>query len=44
LDRLKKQGLLERSPNPRRGQLAYFLTQRGRARLAYLQKTLGSSR
>ena len=43
LDRLKKQGLVERNPNPRRGQLAYFLTHRGQARLSYLQKTLGPS-
>ena len=44
LDRLRKQGLLERIPSPRRGQLAYCLTQRGVDRLAYLQKTLASSR
>jgi DNA-binding IclR family transcriptional regulator len=44
LDRLKQQGLLKRSPNPRRGQLAYCLTQRGQARLWYLQKTWASSR
>lgn len=45
LDRLKKQGLIERNLNPRRGQLAYRLTQRGQGRLAYLQrKTLASSR
>lgn len=44
LDRLRKQGLLVKSPNPRRGQLAYCLTQRGQGRLAYLQKTLASSR
>lgn len=44
LDRLRKQGLLVRSPDPRRGQLAYSLTQRGQGRLAYLQKTLASSR
>jgi DNA-binding PadR family transcriptional regulator len=44
LDRLKKQGLVERNPNPRRGQLAYRLTQRGQARLAYLQRTPASSR
>ncbi len=44
LDRLNKQGLLERTPNARRGQLAYCLTQRGQARLAYLQTILASSR
>ncbi len=44
LDRLRKQGLLMRSPNPRRGQLAYCLTQRGQGRLAYLQKALTPSR
>jgi DNA-binding IclR family transcriptional regulator len=44
LDRLKKQGLVERNPNPGRGQLAYRLTQRGQGRLAYLQKALSSSR
>jgi DNA-binding PadR family transcriptional regulator len=38
LDRLRKQGLLDRSPNPRRGQLAYRLTVRGRARLDYLRR------
>ena len=43
LDRLKKQGLVERNPNPGRGQLAYRLTQRGQGRLAYLQKALSSS-
>ena len=40
LDRLKKQGLVERNPNPRRGQLAYRLTQRGQARLANLDSSL----
>jgi DNA-binding PadR family transcriptional regulator len=44
LDRLRKQGLLEKSPSPRRGQLAYCLTQRGLDRLAYLQKTLAPRR
>jgi DNA-binding PadR family transcriptional regulator len=39
LDRLRRQGLLERLPNPRRGQLAYRLTPRGVERLAYLEKT-----
>ncbi|MBZ5650986.1 MAG: winged helix-turn-helix transcriptional regulator [Acidobacteriia bacterium] len=29
LNRLKKQGLVERNPNPGRGQLAYRLTERG---------------
>jgi len=38
LDRLRQQGLIERYPNPRRGQLAYRLTPRGRERLAYLQR------
>jgi len=44
LDRLKKQGLVERNLNPGRGQLAYRLTERGQGRLAYLQKALSSSR
>jgi len=44
LDRLRKQGLVERNPNPRRGQLAYRLTERGEGRLAYLQNALSSSR
>jgi DNA-binding IclR family transcriptional regulator len=44
LDRLRKQGLLQRGPSPRRGQLAYCLTLRGQGRLAYLQKALASSR
>ena len=37
LNRLQKQGLLERIPTARRGQLAYRVTDRGRRRLAYLQ-------
>lgn len=36
LGRLKNQGLLERSPNYRKGHLAYRLTARGRARIEYL--------
>jgi hypothetical protein len=44
LDRLKKQGLLQRGPSPRRGQLAYCLTLRGQGRLVYLQKTLAFPR
>jgi hypothetical protein len=44
LDRLRKQGLLQRGTSSRRGQLAYCLTLRGQGRLAYLQKTLASSR
>ena len=43
LDRLEKQGLVERNLNPRRGRLAYRLTQRGQGRFAYLQKALASS-
>jgi DNA-binding IclR family transcriptional regulator len=39
LDRLRRQGLLERPPNPRRGQLAYRLTARGQARLEYLHRS-----
>ena len=38
LGRLRQQGLIERHPNSRRGQLAYRLTARGRERLAYLQR------
>ena len=38
LGRLRKQGLLERHPNSRRGFLAYRLTPRGQARLQYLQQ------
>lgn len=37
LARLRRQGLLERHPRSRRGQLAYRLTERGNERLAYLQ-------
>ncbi len=36
--RLQRQGLLERMPGTRRGQLAYRITQRGRDRLAYLRR------
>jgi DNA-binding PadR family transcriptional regulator len=35
--RLKRQGLLETSPDTRRGRLTYRLTERGRARLEYLR-------
>ncbi len=41
LGRLKGQGLLESHPNYRRGQLAYKLTERGRARLEYLRRSSG---
>jgi DNA-binding PadR family transcriptional regulator len=37
LQRLQKQGLLERSPNRRRGYLSYRITPRGHARIAYLR-------
>jgi DNA-binding PadR family transcriptional regulator len=37
LQRLQKQGLLERSPNRRRGHLSYRITPRGHARIAYLR-------
>lgn len=37
LKRLRLQGLLERDPRSRRGQLAYCITQKGRARLVWLQ-------
>ncbi len=37
LGRLRGQGLLERLPRPRRGQLAYRITPRGRDRLAFLR-------
>jgi len=37
LGRLRVQGLLERHPNYRRGNLAYRLTARGQARLEYLR-------
>jgi hypothetical protein len=40
LDRLRKQGLLDRYPNSRRGQLAFILTERGRARLEYFRRNL----
>ena len=39
LGRLRKQGLLERGPATRRGQLSYCLTDRGRARLAYFHQS-----
>jgi DNA-binding PadR family transcriptional regulator len=38
LGRLRKQGLLERGPVTRRGQLSYRLTDRGRARLEYFRQ------
>jgi DNA-binding PadR family transcriptional regulator len=41
LGRLRRQGLLERHPRSRRGQLAYRLTERGRERLAYLREHAG---
>jgi len=41
LGRLRGQGLLERLPRPRRGQLAYCITPRGRDRLAFLRVRLG---
>ena len=37
LMRLRRQGLLERGPNPRRGRLSYRLTERGAERISYLQ-------
>ena len=37
LHRLQKQGLLERTPNPRRGRLSYRITPRGQARITYLR-------
>ncbi len=37
LARLKRQGLLERGPNPRRGRLSYRLTNRGQERITYLK-------
>ncbi|MGB6251222.1 MAG: hypothetical protein WBF54_19055 [Terriglobales bacterium] len=40
LGRLKDQGLLDRHPNSRRGHLTYRLTDRGRARVAYLRRKL----
>ena len=39
LGRLRRQGLLDRHPNSRRGHLAYRLTDRGRARLEYLRRS-----
>ena len=41
LKRLRLQGLLERHPRSRRGQLAYRITQRGRARLVWLRDHSG---
>jgi DNA-binding IclR family transcriptional regulator len=38
LGRLRGQGLLDRHPKSRRGQLTYRLTERGRARIEYLRK------
>jgi len=40
LGRLQRQGLLDRHPNSRRGQLAYRVTERGKARAEYLQRNL----
>ena len=37
LARLHKQGLLETTPNPRRGRLCYRLTNRGQERIAYFR-------
>jgi len=38
LARLRRQGLLERGPNPRRGRrLSYRLTERGAERIAYFE-------
>ena len=37
LQRLQKQGLLERFPNRRRGHLSYRITVRGHARITYLR-------
>jgi len=37
LARLRRQGLLERGPNPRRGRLSYRLTKRGAERIAYFE-------
>jgi hypothetical protein len=39
LGRLKRQGLLERHPNSRRGYLAYRLTARGQDRMEYLRRS-----
>jgi hypothetical protein len=41
LKRLRQQGLLERNPRSRRGQLAYRITQKGRARLVWLRDHSG---
>jgi DNA-binding PadR family transcriptional regulator len=38
LVRLQKQGLLERTPNPRHGRLSYRITKRGHDRIAYLRE------
>ena len=43
LGRLKGQGLLERNPNSKRGQLSYRLTERGRTRIEYLRRLQGPS-
>ena len=37
LARLRRQGLLERGPNPSRGRLSYRLTERGAERIAYFE-------
>ncbi len=37
LARLRRQGVLERSPNPQRGRLSYRLTNRGVERITYLK-------
>ena len=37
LARLKRQGLLEQGPNPRRGRLSYRLTERGAERITFLK-------
>jgi hypothetical protein len=42
LGRLKRQGLLDRHPNSRRGHLAHRLTDRGRARLEYFRRNSGA--
>jgi DNA-binding PadR family transcriptional regulator len=39
LGRLRKQGLLERGPETRRGQLSYRLTDRGRERLEFFRES-----
>ena len=43
LNRLRIQGLLERTPNARRGELSYRITLRGQARIAYLRTRADSS-